>query len=86
MSFLKSNTGRMIAVAIFAVGTGLGTGIAVAVQPDMDGALSALQDAQNHLHKVTQDKDGHASAARKLVAQAISEVEAGIAYGHSKGE
>ena len=86
MSFLKKNLSRMIAVTLIAVGTGLGTSVAVAHQPDMDGALGALQNAQNHLNKVTQNKDGHAAAARKLVAQAISEVEAGIAYGQSKGE
>ncbi len=86
MPVLKSGAGRMIAVAIIAAGTGLGIGIAVAGQPEMEGALGALRDAQNHLVKVTQNKDGHANTARKLVAEAISEVEAGIAYGQSKGE
>ncbi len=86
MSFLKKSAVRMIAVAILAAGTGLGIGIAFAGQPDMEGALNALQDAQSHLHRVTQNKEGHAAAARKLVAEAISEVEAGIAYGQSKGE
>jgi hypothetical protein len=86
MPFLKSNMSRMIAVAVVAAGIGLGAGIAVAGQPDMEGGLSALQTAQAHLTRVTQDKGGHAAAARKLVAQAISEVQAGIAFGQSKGE
>jgi hypothetical protein len=86
MSFLKSNMGRMIAVTLIAASTGLAANIAVARQPDMDGALGALQNAQNHLNKVTQNKDGHAAAARKLIAQAIAEVEAGIAFGQSRGE
>jgi hypothetical protein len=86
MPFLKSNMSRMIAVAVVAAGIGLGAGFAVAAQPDMEGALAGLQTAQGHLTRVTQDKGGHASAARKLVAQAISEVEAGIAFGQSKGE
>jgi hypothetical protein len=86
MSFLKSNTSRMLAVAILASGIGLGAGIALAGQPDMQGALSALESAQAHLDRVTQNKGGHANAARKLVAQAISQVEAGIAFGQSQGE
>jgi hypothetical protein len=65
---------------------GFGAAIAVAVQPDMQGALSGLKNAQSHLQRVTQDKDGHANAARKLVEQAIEEVQEGIAYGKSKGE
>jgi hypothetical protein len=86
MSFLKSTMGRMLAVTVIAVGTGLGAGNAVAGQPDMTGALNALLNAQSHLQRVTQNKAGHADAARKLVAKAISEVEAGIAYGQSQGE
>jgi hypothetical protein len=86
MPFLKSNMGRLIAVAIIAGATGLGAGVAVAGQPDMEGALHALQNAESHLNRVTQNKGGHASAARQLVGQAIAEVQAGIEYGHSQGE
>ena len=49
-------------------------------------ALHALEDAQSHLNRVTQNKGGHADAARQLVAQAIAQVQAGIAYGQSQGE
>lgn len=86
MLILKSNLSRMAAVAIVAASAGLGTGIALAGQPDMQGALHALEDAQAHLNRVTQNKGGHANAARQLVAQAIAEVQAGIAYGQSQGE
>jgi hypothetical protein len=86
MSILKANKNALIAATIIALSIGFGAGIAVAGQPDMQGALTALENAQNHLRKVTQNKDGHAAAARNLVEQAIAEVQAGIAYGQSKGE
>jgi hypothetical protein len=38
------------------------------------------------LDEVTMDKGGHASAARRLVAQAIVQVQEGIAYGEAHGE
>lgn len=77
---------RTIAAAVIAGGLGLGVGVAFASQPDMEGALHALQTAQGHLQRVTQNKGGHANEARKLVAQAISEVQAGIQFGHEQGE
>ncbi|MCB8879602.1 hypothetical protein ACELLULO517_05100 [Acidisoma cellulosilytica] len=86
MPLFKTSMSRMVAVAIFAAGTGLGAGMAVAGQPDMEGALHALESAQGHLSRVTQNKGGHAAAARQLVAQAISEVQAGIMFGHAQGE
>ncbi len=46
MSIFKSNVGRMLGVAVVAAAVGLGTGIALAGQPQMDGALNALQGAQ----------------------------------------
>jgi hypothetical protein len=86
MKYLKGNVGRMIAIAAVSAVTGLGTGIAVAGQPDMDGALASLQNAQSYLDRVHQDKAGHASAARHLVAKAIEQVQEGIAFGESRGE
>jgi hypothetical protein len=86
MKYLKSNFSRMIAIAAISAATGLGTGIALASQPDMDGALASLQNAQTYLDRVTQDKAGHASAARHLVEKAIVQVQEGIAYGESRGE
>jgi hypothetical protein len=86
MPLLKSNMSRMFAVAVIAAGTGLGAGLAFASQPDMDGALASLQNAQAYLNRVTQNKAGHADKARHLVAAAIVQVQEGIAYGESTGE
>jgi hypothetical protein len=84
MSIFKSNIGRVLGVAVVAVG--LGCGVAKAGQPQMDAALSALQSAQGTLNNVTEDKGGHAAKARKLVAEAIEQVQEGIAYGEAHGE
>ncbi len=86
MRYLNHAAKRTFAVAIVVVATGFGAGIATAAQPDMDGALQGLQVAQDHLNRVTQDKAGHANAARKLISQAIDEVQKGIAYGDTQGE
>jgi hypothetical protein len=74
------------AVAIIAGSVGLGAGIAVAGQPNMDAALGALQSAENALNVVTEDKGGHAAKARHLVAEAIVQVQEGIAFGAANGE
>jgi hypothetical protein len=76
---------QMAAVAIVFGGTCAGIGAAIASQPQMEGALSALQAAQDNLRRVTLNKDGHAEKARRLVAEAINEVESGIAYGRAHG-
>jgi uncharacterized protein HemX len=86
MSIFNKTAARMLAVAVIAAAFGLGTGIALAGQPQMDGALSALQSAQGYLNEVTMDKGGHAAKARHLVAEAIAQVQEGIAYGESHGE
>ena len=86
MRLFNQNTNKMLAIAIVAAAIGLGAGIAIAGQPEMYGALKDLQGAQAHLGRVTQDKGGHANAARKLVSDAIEEVQKGIAFGHAKGE
>ncbi|WP_158929191.1 hypothetical protein [Acidisphaera sp. S103] len=61
-------------------------GLAFAAQPQMESSLHKLEAAQSELQKVTQNKAGHAAAARKLVAEAIEEVQAGIAYGRTHGD
>ncbi len=86
MKYLKSNLARMIAVAVVSAATGLTAGCAIASQPDMDGALASLQNAQSYLDRVTQDKGGHANKARHLVSAAIEQVQEGIAFGESQGE
>jgi uncharacterized protein HemX len=86
MSIFKTNVARMLGIAVVAAAVGLGTGVAKAGQPQMDGALGALQSAQGNLNGVTEDKGGHAAKARRLVAEAIEQVQEGIAYGQAHGE
>jgi hypothetical protein len=86
MRFFSQTTNKMLAVGIVAAAMGLTAGLALAAQPDMEGALHELQSAQAHLNRVTQDKGGHANTARKMVADAIEEVQKGIEFGRSKGE
>jgi hypothetical protein len=76
---------RLVAIAVAAALAGGGIGIAMASQPQMDGALRALQSAQDSLGRVTMDKGGHANKARRLVSEAIAQVEGGIAYGNAHG-
>jgi uncharacterized protein HemX len=86
MSIFTTNAGRMLGVAVVAAAFGLGTDAAMAGQPQMDSALNALQNAQGTLNNVTEDKGGHAAKARKLVAEAIEQVQEGIVYGEAHGE
>jgi hypothetical protein len=72
--------------AAVVISAAFGIGSVLASQPQMQGALRGLEAAQGELQKVTQNKAGHAAAARKLVAEAIAEVQAGIAYGNAHGE
>jgi hypothetical protein len=64
------------------VGSAL-TGVAVASQPHMVNALHDLQTAQTQLNAADADKGGHRNNALNLVAQAISQVQAGIAVAAS---
>jgi hypothetical protein len=85
MNIFKMPVTRMLAVALVAGAAGLGIGSALASQPQMEGALSALRSVEGTLRQVTMYKAGHANRARQLVAEAIGEVEAGIAYGRQHG-
>jgi hypothetical protein len=49
-------------------------------QPNMQAALTALQQARDSLQNATADKGGHRAKAIKTVNQAIAEVKAGIEY------
>jgi hypothetical protein len=86
MNFLKNAQIKLFAVAVVAASAGLGAGVAIAGQPEMQGALSSLESAQDYLSHVSEDKDGHANAARHLVAKAIEQVQEGIDYGQAHGE
>jgi len=58
-----------------------GMGYAIAAQPHMEAALSALETAKHELEVAIQDKAGHRIKAISLVNDAIAEVRAGIQAG-----
>jgi hypothetical protein len=73
---------RTLAAGICFVGlAAFGIGYAVAAQPHMQAALSALQTAKAELEAAIPDKGGHRVKAIALVNDAITEVHAGIAAG-----
>lgn len=63
---------------------GFFAGRAMADQPHMVAALEHLRMARVELERADADKGGHRVAALKRVAEAIREVEAGIAYGRTQ--
>jgi hypothetical protein len=63
-----------------ALGLAFAAGRAVAYQPHMQNALSALQNAQSELQQATPNKGGHRERAMALVSDAIAQVEAGIGF------
>ncbi len=74
-----------LAAGICVVGlAAFGIGYAVAAQPHMQAALSALQKAKAELDAAIADKAGHRVKAIALVDDAITEVRAGIAAGATK--
>ncbi len=85
MMIFKRNFVKLAAVIGVSVVTGLGAGYAMASQPQMQNALSALEAAQDSLQQVHMDKGGHAAAERRLVAKAIEQVQDGINYGAAHG-
>ena len=80
---LKKLASRIGIVSIvFVIGLLLGgaTARALIAQPHMWNALNSLQNAQAELKMATADKGGHRQNALNLVAQAITQVHAGINY------
>jgi hypothetical protein len=69
------------AVAIAALGGIGGFTVAQADQPHMQNALGDLQAAQTELNAAIPDKGGHRVVALRLVGQAITQVQAGMAVG-----
>lgn len=49
-------------------------------QPEMDAAMRALQEAQQHLNAAAADKGGHRVNALRLIDQAMREVQEGMEY------
>ena len=59
---------------------GVAIGQAIAAQPHMEAALSALQSAKAELQQAVADKGGHRVKALDSVNTAISETRAGIEF------
>jgi hypothetical protein len=76
-SGLKTGLGIGALAAAMTVGIFIGT--AVADQPHMQAALDALKTARNELMLAEHNKMGHRAEALRLVNQAISEVNQGMA-------
>jgi hypothetical protein len=60
--------------------TGVVIGQAMAAQPHMMNALSALQSARRELVAASPDKGGHRAKAIQLVDAAAAQVKAGMAF------
>jgi putative IMPACT (imprinted ancient) family translation regulator len=82
MSKIKKIRWKMLGMgaACVLLGAAIGGGTAMAYQGHMWNALNDLQSAQSELQAALDNKGGHRDAALNLVAQAIGEVKAGIAY------
>jgi len=59
---------------------GVAIGQAIAAQPHMEAALSALQSAKAELQQAVADKGGRRVKALADVNDAINETKAGIAF------
>ena len=57
---------------------GFVAGQAMAYQPHMQNALTALENAKDSLEKATTDKGGHRNKALDYVKDAIKEVKKGM--------
>ena len=69
-----------IALLTVALVSGFFAGRLSAAQPHMVNALNALKTAKVELEAAMADKGGHREAALKLVNDAITQVQDGIAY------
>ncbi len=67
----------------FAAGALMSAAVAQTNQPIMQNALSSLYAAQASLQAARPNKGGHRDIALNLVAQAIEQVQLGIAYANS---
>ncbi|HVO01648.1 MAG TPA: hypothetical protein VMT54_05570 [Candidatus Cybelea sp.] len=74
-------TRKPLLVALVGIGLAFGAGYALAAQPHMEAALTALKTAKDQLTIAATDKGGHRVKALDLVNQAITEVQAGITVG-----
>ena len=70
-----------LAVVVLVAAVSFAGGAVVAAQPHMTNALNFLQSARGELQVAERDKGGHRVNALRLINEAISEVQAGIAAG-----
>lgn len=81
---MKSNVKPGLAVVGLAatLATGMFIGQALANQPHMEAALSALRSARGELMEAEHNKMGHRAEALRLTNEAIRETEAGMEDAH----
>jgi hypothetical protein len=72
-----------IVTAIAVIAAGFVAGCTYGGQPHMQAALSYLQSAYGELQVAEHNKGGHRVVAMRLISDAITEVQAGIAVGGS---
>jgi hypothetical protein len=77
---MKRHRFLSIAFALIVIVAGLTAGRVFADQPRMHAALEHLRTARAELQAAASGKGGHRERALDLTAQAIAEVEQGIAY------
>ncbi|MBT9588533.1 hypothetical protein IV102_34670 [bacterium] len=76
---MKSRLGGVLLASTLFI-LGMLSGQAMANQPHMQNAKTALLTAQAQLNQAKADKGGHRQKALDLVGQALIEVQAGINY------
>ncbi|HSC19175.1 MAG TPA: hypothetical protein VLC74_09690 [Rhizomicrobium sp.] len=79
---MKVNLTIAAAALAASMGSGIFAGEAIAAQPYMHNALSALVRARANLVAARPDKGGHRVAAIRAVDAAIRQTKAGMAYAH----
>jgi len=72
-------TVKSLLYGVFGFGLLVFAFVALADQLNMENALASLRSARQSLVQADSNKGGHRAAAIKLVDQAISEVQAGLA-------
>jgi hypothetical protein len=77
---LRSPLARSLLMAAIGAG-GFVIGGAIAAQPHMQGALSALMTARAELQVAEHNKGGHRAVALERVNEAIRQVQMGIEAG-----
>jgi cytochrome c556 len=75
----KLMMGIAVAALTVTMTAGVFIGEAIAAQPHMEAALSALQTARGELMEASHNKAGHRAEALRLTNAAIAETQQGMA-------